>query len=65
MQTGQNVDKAVDDDQTVDPCCLLPKDDLPCPEVDHNGDQREGDVGVEVAAGLCHIHLEQKLTITS
>ena len=49
----------------MDSCWLLPKDDLPCPEVDHNGDQREGDVGVEVAAGLCHIHLEQKLTITS
>ena len=49
----------------MDSCCLLPKYDLPCPEVDHNGDQREGDVGVEVAAGLFHVNLEHRLTITS
>ena len=49
VQAGQDVDEAVEDDQIVDSRSLLPQDDLARPGVDHDGDHREDDVGVEVA----------------
>ena len=58
MQAGQDVDEAVEDDQIVDSRSLLPQDDLARPGVDHDGDHREDDVGVEVATRLGHVHLE-------
>ena len=59
VQTGQDVDKAVKDDQIMDSRSLLPENDLACPGVDHNSDHREDDVGVEVATGLAHVYLRQ------
>ena len=60
MQAGQDVDKAVEDDQIVDSRSLLPKDDLARPGVDHDGDHSEDDVGVEVATRLGYVHLKKK-----
>ena len=60
MQAGQDVDEAVEDDQIVDSRSLLPQDDLARPGVDHDGDHREDDVGVEVATCLGHVHLKKK-----
>ena len=63
MQAGQDVDEAVEDDQIVDSRSLLPQDDLARPGVDHDGDQCEDDVGVEVATCLGHVNLKRKKTI--
>ena len=60
MQAGQDVDEAVEDDQIVDSRSLLPQDDLARPGVDHDGDHREDDVGVEVATCLGHVNLKRK-----
>ena len=59
MKAGQDVDKAVEDDQIVDSRSPLPENDLACPGVDHNSDHREDGVGVEVATGLAHVYLRQ------
>ena len=59
MQAGQDVDKAVKDNQIMDSRSLLPENDLACPGVDHNSDHREDGVGVEVATGLAHVNLRQ------
>ena len=59
VQAGQDVDKAVEDDQIVDSRSLLPENDLACPGVDHNSDHREDGVGVEVDTGLAHVYLRQ------
>ena len=59
VQAGQDVDKAVEDDQIVDSRSPLPENDLACPGVDHNSDHREDGVGVEVATGLAHVYLRQ------
>ena len=59
VKAGQDIDKAVEDDQIVDSRSPLPENDLACPGVDHNSDHREDDVGVEVGTGLAHVYLRQ------
>ena len=41
VEAGGNIDEAVEDDQTVEACSLLPQDADTGPKVDHKDDQCE------------------------
>ena len=55
---GDNVDDTVTDDEDVNPGFLLPQDADAGPQVDHQGDQGEGNVGEKVTCCPLLIHLE-------
>ena len=61
LEAGDNVDKAVEDDQTVEARSLLPQDADARPYVDHKGDQCEGNIGKKINLRLCQVHLHRGL----
>ena len=68
MTEGDDIGNAVANNQVVDPRLLLPPDDDDRPDVHHEGDHWEGDVGNEVEGvlrlvdALCLRLIQRKLS---